>query len=171
MINELTPTDTMNVSLPSGAIIELPVCHPTFSKWLGELPNFDFGKKPLVDYKGKGIFAELAILGLLIESGWNGIWVETYGGIHFLKDMPTSWKLLSHKISIPSDKEALLRNIWKTGKTTACFDIFAWKGDEILFCEDKHKGKDKLTNAQTKFIEGALSCGIPAESLMIVEWE
>jgi hypothetical protein len=171
MTDELTPTNTMTISLLYGAVVELPVCHPTFKKWLGKLPNFDFGKKPIVNYKGKGVFVELAILGLLIDSGWNGVWVETYGGIHFLKDMPTSWSLSQHNVSIPPDKEAFLRNIWKTGKTTACFDVLAWKGNEILFCEGKHKGKDKLTNAQTKFIEGALACGISAKSLMIVEWE
>ncbi|MCX6754024.1 MAG: hypothetical protein NTV03_03150 [Candidatus Nomurabacteria bacterium] len=171
MKNELIPTDKMTVSLPSGATVDLPICHPTFKKWLGELPNFDFGKKPVVNYKGKGVFAELAILGLLIDSGWDGVWVETYGGIHVLKDMPISWSLSPHNVSIPPDKEALLSNIWKTGKTTACFDVFAWKGNEVIFCEGKHKGKDKLTNAQTKFIEGALACGISAQSLMIVEWE
>lgn len=168
---ELNPTNTMTVSLPSGATVDLPVCHPTFSKWSGELPNFDYGKKPIVDYKEKGIFAELVILGLLNESGWDGVWVETYGGIHFLKDMPTSWKLSPHHISIPPDKEALLQNIWKTGKTTACFDVFVWRDNEILFCEGKHKNKDKLTNAQTKFIEGALVCGVSMQSLMIVEWD
>lgn len=171
MADELTPTNIITVSLPSGGKIDLPVCSLTFPKWSGELPKFDFGKKPIVNYKGKAVFAELAILEILIDSGWNGVWVETYGGIHFLKDMPTSWKLSQHNISIPLDKETLLKNIWKTGKTTACFDVFAWKGNEILFCEGKHKGKDRLTKAQTKFIEGALACGVPAQSLMIVEWE
>lgn len=171
MISELIPTSTLATSLPSGNTVDLPVCNFTFSKWLGELPNFDFGKKPIVNYKGKGVFAELAILEILIDSGWNGVWVETYGGIHFLKEMPTSWKLSQHNISIPLDKEVLLKNIWKTGKTTACFDVLAWKDDKVLFCEGKHKGKDRLTKAQTKFIEGALACGISAQSLMIVEWE
>lgn len=168
---ELTPSGTMTISLPSGNTVDLPVCHPTFPKWLGELPNFDYGKKPIVNYKEKGVFAELAILELLLDSGWNGVWVETYGGVHFLKDMPTSWKLSQHNISIPSEKEVLLRNIWKTGKTTACFDVFVWKDNDILFCEGKHKGKDRLTKAQTKFIEGALACGVPIQSLMIVEWD
>src|SRR3989344_3910944 len=171
MVNELIQTNTMTVFLPSGNTVDLPVCNFTFSKWLGELPDFDFGKKPIINCKGKGVFAELAILEILIDSGWEGVWVETYGGVHFLKDMPTSWKLSQHNISIPPDKEALLKNIWKTGKTTACFDVFVWKDDKILFCEGKHKGKDRLTKAQIKFIEGALACGIPAQSLMIVEWD
>lgn len=168
---ELTPTDTMTISLLSGDAVDLPVCHPTFSRWEGALPNFDFGKKPILYYEGKGVFAELAILRLLVNSGWNAVWVETYGGIHFLQDMPISWKLAQNDIAVPRDKEALLQNIWKTGKTTACFDVFAWKGDDILFCEGKHKGKDRLTNAQIKFIEGALNCGIKASQLLIVEWD
>ena len=171
MVNELIQTNTMTVFLPSGNTVDLPVCHLNFSKWLGELPNFDLGKKPIINCKEKGVFAELAILEILIDSGWEGVRVETYGGVHFLKDMPTSWKLSQHNISIPPDKEALLKNIWKTGKTTACFDVFAWKDDKILFCEGKHKGKDRLTKAQIKFIEGTLACGISAQSLMIVEWD
>lgn len=167
---ELIPTKRMSVSLPSGGKVDLPVCTPTFKNWVGKLPNFDFGKKPIVNYKGEGVFAEIAILRLLIDSGWNGVWVETYGGIHFLEDMPVGWKLSQHNISIPLDKKVILENIWETGKTTACFDVFAWKGNDVLFCEGKHKGKDRLTNAQTKFIEGALTCGVKTNQLLIVEW-
>lgn len=170
MVEKFTTTDIMTVVLPSGTSVDLPVCHHLFSKWLGKLPNFDFGKKPMIEYKGKGIFAELAILGLLQESGWEGVWVETYGGVHFLKDMPSSWKLINNNAKIPQEKEDLLINIWKTGKTTACFDVFVWKDNEIIFFEGKHKGKDRLTNAQLKFIEGALSCGISTKSLIVVEW-
>ncbi len=81
-------------------------------------------------------------------------------GKNFLRTMPNSWKLTKSSISIPEDKENLLKNIWKIGKTTACFDVFLWNNEDILFCESKHRGKDKLTKAQTKFIEGALACGI-----------
>ena len=168
---QLSIPDNIIVSLPSGTKATLPLYHSIFKKWIGELPNFDFGKKPIVNYEDKAVFAELAILKLFTASGWEGVWVETYGGVHFLQDMPESWKLSQSHISIPKDKESLLRNIWKVGKTTACFDIFVWKDNDILFCESKHKGKDRLTVAQTKFIEGALSCGVPETSLLIAEWE
>ena len=169
--NEFTPSDTITVPLPSGAAIDLPVVNLILKPWLGKLPDFSFGNKPFVDYKGEGIFAELAILKMFTNSGWNGTWVETYGGIHFLNEMPIGWKTSKHNISIPSDKEKILRDIWKAGKTTACFDVFLWKDNEILFCEGKHKGKDRLTNAQTKFIESVLAYGISPKSLIIVEWD
>lgn len=168
---ELKNAGKTTVFLSSGRKVALPLYHTVFRRWAGKLPRFNFGKKPFVKYRGKAVFAELAILKIFISSGWNGVWVETYGGKNFLRTMPTSWKLAQRNIHIPEDKENLLKSIWKTGETTACFDVFLWKGGDILFCESKHKGKDKLTKAQTKFIEGALACGIESESLLIIEWE
>ena len=154
----------------SGATISLPRCRPTFPAWAGNPPDFDFGKKPLIDLNGHPVFAELYILDLLQTVGWDGVWVETYGGTHYLRTMPKAWSLGSEHIAIPADKEALLKKIWTTAKTTACFDVLAWRGDQLLFCEVKRTGKDKLTDAQVRFIKGALACGIPPASLLIVEW-
>ena len=159
------------VELPSGKSIELPVCHPTFSVWKGIAPAFDFGKKPVLDLQDKPAFAELVILRLLQADGWEGAWIETYGGIHYLQDMPTDWKLQSGHVAIPAEREALLKRIWEKGRTTACFDVMVWKNDEILFCEAKRKKKDRLTDAQYKFIEGALECGVRPEQFLIVEWD
>lgn len=136
-------TDILKVLLPSGLKATLPVCRIFFKKWAGKSPKFDFGKKPFIDYRGKPVFAELAILKLFINAGWDGVWVETYGGKNFLQDMPNDWKLAKHRVSIPKDKEDLLNKIWKTGKTIACFDVLAWKDNHVLFIESKHKGKDK----------------------------
>ena len=163
--------DKTIVSLPSGKRVSLPLYNIVFEKWTGELPDFDYGNKPFVNYENKPVFAELAILKLFNASGWDGVWVETYGGTHFLESMPNDWKLKKNHISIPKDKEDFLKSIWTAGKTTACFDVMVWKDNHIIFCESKHKGKDKLTNAQTKFIEGALSCGVKEEALLILEWD
>ena len=106
--SQLSIPENIAVSLPSGAKATLPLYHTVFKKWIGELPNFNFGNKPIIDYEGKAVFAELAILKLFTASGWEGVWVETYGGVHFLQDMPESWKLSQSHISIPKDKESLL---------------------------------------------------------------
>jgi hypothetical protein len=70
--------------------------------------------------------------------------------------MPREWNLESEHVLIPADKERLLKTIWKTAKTSACFDVFAWRDDQVLFCEAKRKGKDRFIVAQVRFIEGAL---------------
>ena len=167
----LIPDGRVNVLLPSGGNVELPVFHPKFHLWKGPKIDFDFGGKPVIEYEGEPVFAELAILRMLIADGWDGVWVETYGGMHFLHDMPQDWKLAQQHVDIPTEKREMILQIQKAGGTIACFDVFAWKGDEILFCEAKNKGKDKLTSGQLKFIEGALSLGIPASSLLIAEWD
>ena len=142
-----------------------------FKKWTGRKPVFDFGRKPLIEYKGRCVFAEIAILKMVEHDGWNGVWVSTYGGCNFLNTMPKSRTFSRYSKVIPQDKKELLEKIWKKGKTRACFDIFAWKNSRVIFCEAKRKGKDKLTVAQRKFIKGALACDIKKNQLMIIEWD
>jgi len=166
---ELQPTAEIDIPLPSGGVARLPSCRPVFRRWSGS-PVFDFGRKPILDHNGEPCFAELVILRMLIGHGWNGAWVSAFGGTHFLRSMPKSRSLESE--AIPADKEAILKTIWRTAKTTACPDVFVWQGSDILFCEAKAKlrRKDKLTNGQVRFIEGPLTMGISPESLLIVEW-
>ena len=166
---QLIPTKTKLVPLPSSESVELPVCQPVFRRWNGKPLDFDFGTKPIVDDHGKPAFAELALLSLLRSSGWDGVWVSAFGGIHFLREMPSSWKLASHHVAIPKEKDEFLRTIWKVAGAKACFDILAWKDADILFCEAKY-GRDKLTEAERKFVQAAMQCEVPSDSLMIAEW-
>lgn len=157
--------------LSSGEQISIQKYFLKFTSWNGEKLSFDFGRKPILNFDGDACFAELAILRLFLKNGWNGAWIETYGGIHYLNSMPKSWSLKSEHISIPIEKENLLKQIWKAGKTTACFDVVVWQGDKVLFCESKRLKKDRLNEAQKKFIQGALACGIPISSFIIIEWD
>ena len=168
--SQLHPTEKVEILLLNGEAAILPLCHPVFSEWAGALPRFDYGKKPVLEYKGEACFAELVILRLLLERGWEGAWVETYGGTHYLRSMPEAWNLKSGNVTIPEIMELLLKRIWKAGNTTACFDVFAWQGNQIVFCEAKRSGKDRLTSAQLKFIQGALACGVSQDVMLIVEW-
>jgi hypothetical protein len=167
---ELQPTGSVEVSLPKGTVARLPVCRPVFSPWTGTPLGFDFGGKPALNYDGEVCFAELAILRALRKHGWSGVWVEAFGRTHFLNTMPKKWSLRDEQVFIPAEKEAILKRIWKTGNTTASFDVFAWQDSEVLFVEAKHQGKDKLTDAQLRFIDGALASGIPLSSFLIAEW-
>jgi len=167
--SSLQPTESLSVSLPTGNTVLLPVCKRNFAPWLGD-PGFTFGGKPLVDFGGERCFAELAILRLLHLDGWHGVWVEAYGGRHFLNAMPSAWKLVSH-VKLPTEREVVLTMIKEKGGTSACFDILAWQGAELLLAEAKRAKKDKLTEPQHRFIAGALECGISAEQMLIVEWD
>jgi hypothetical protein len=144
---------------------------PVFSPWLGKPPCFDFGSKQFLDFNGEACFAELLIMRTLTQQQWTGAWAQAFGGrIHYLTSMPRSWSLRSD-IAIPPEKKALLESIWKAGNTRSCFDVFVWRGADILFCEAKwFEKKDKFTPGQVRFIGAALKCGVRIDSLLIVEW-
>jgi hypothetical protein len=168
MVSELSPTSAVNVRLKLEATVGLPICYPKFLKWAGDPPPYGFGGKPLIDYKNECVFAELAILKMLFDDGWDGVWVETYGGCNYLQTMPLDSDLKKYSVPIPKDKKELLEKIWGDGRR-ACFDVMAWKGEDIVFYEAKH-GKDKPTPGQLRFIENAIACGIKKEQLIIVHW-
>ena len=169
---ELRAIGKIEIQLPDNTTIKASLRHvQNFLDGKEPQSTFDYGKKPILNYRGDACFAELVILRLLLDYGWEGVWVETYGGTHYLRSMPHAWTLKSGHVSIPQDKQNLLQKIWKTAETTACFDVLAWHGDQLLFFEAKRRGKDKLTSAQIRFIKGALACGMPPTSLQIIEWE
>jgi hypothetical protein len=65
----------------------------------------------------------------------------------------------------------LLRRIQTTGQTGTCFDVFAWYGGDVLFCEAKRYLKNRFTDPQLRFIQAALACDITSEALLVIEWD
>ncbi len=167
---ESYPSGHETIILPSGKEVNVKKYFLKFKAWAGEKISFDYGHKPIIDFDGEACFAELAILRLFFKNGWQGVWVESYGGTHYLNSMPHGWSLKPKHISIPNGKESLLKKIWHAGQTKACFDVVVWHDDQILFCEAKRSKKDRLTEAQKKFIQGAVICSIPLSSIIIIEW-
>jgi len=69
---ELRPTDKIEVRLLDNTVIKLPIVHTKFPSWRGAFSNFNFGKKPILNYKNEACFAELVILHLLLDQRWDG---------------------------------------------------------------------------------------------------
>jgi hypothetical protein len=73
----------------------------------GTPPSFTFGRKPVLNYKDQPIFAELLILNLLKAEGWDGVWVSSFGGTKYLREMPRDPRLgQSVALTIWRDAEA-----------------------------------------------------------------
>lgn len=165
----LVATSTLKVRLPSDELATLPMAQPSIPAWSGAPVPFQFGRKPVVQFDQQPLFAELWILRTLEQAGWSGVWVSSYGGVKFFRDMPT--KGLGNHVALPSDKAELLSAISeRCGGRGGCFDVFAWRGNDTLFCEAKRKDKDAIRVTQARWIAAALAHGIPASSLLIVEW-
>jgi hypothetical protein len=155
------------VSVGQGVPVTINHCYPKFVEWHGAEVAFTFGGKNTLEFEGKPLFAELLILRLLEQRGWQGVWVSSFGG-KFLTEMPVSWKLEN---AVPSPSEAKCIPRASDGSLRGCFDVFAWKNDRLLFCEAKRKGCDRLRDSQKRWITTMLESKLPRSDLLVVEWE
>jgi hypothetical protein len=167
-INLLTQSKVwpVELTLPSGKSVAIPRCDYMFSPWRGTPILDTYGGKAVLDWNGKPVFAELAILGVLERAGWDGVWVDTYRR-KFRRSMPPEC------CKLPSHAQELYDRICRAngGKASGCFDVFAWKDGDYLFVESKRKSKDSIQKTQKAWIVAALAAGIPLDSLLICEWD
>ena len=67
--------DDFLVPLLSGGTESVARCFAIYGPWSGPEVERTWNKSPLVEYEGRGPFAELALLGVLEREGWDGVWV------------------------------------------------------------------------------------------------
>jgi hypothetical protein len=160
---ELQPTTTQEFSLPNGEILRVPKTCPRFVRWRGPETFDTYGDKPIVDFHGQPVFAELAILNIVNQCGWEGVWVDTFRS-RFLT-------AIDKATTLPHRQDSLLQQISsKCESKGGCFDVFAWKGETVLFAESKRKGHDHIQGTQASWLAAALRCNLPLDSFLVVEW-
>ena len=71
-------TESEILSLLSGEQIPIQKYFLHFDPWKGDpIPN-TYNGKAVIDWNGKPVFAELAVLRLFQSHGWDGVWVDSY---------------------------------------------------------------------------------------------
>jgi len=153
------------IRLPSGRSADVPRCRYLFKPWKGQPIRDTYGGKAVLEFDGKPVFAELAILGTIQRAGWDGVWVDTYRK-KFRRSLPPDCCVL------PSHAQELYERIRRAngGKISGCFDVFAWNAGKHLFIESKRESKDSIQITQKAWIEAALRCDVSLDSLLICEW-
>ena len=134
--------------------------------WDGVPINDTYGNKPILNYKGKPLFAELFALKLYNEKGYNGVWVDTFKR-KFRTELPENKE---STILLPEFIQEKLNTINPSGKMSGTWDLILWKGNKIEFVELKRKGKDKIRNTQIEFLKRALNAEIEIDNFEIFEW-
>lgn len=134
-------------------------------KWKGE-PDIDtYNNKPILDWKGKPVFAEIYALNEFKELGYEGVWVDTFRRKYWI-DIPER----SEAISLPQKYEDILFDIRGGNIFAGTWDLFLWKEEEIRFVELKRQGKDKIRDTQIDFLRKALEKGYYQEAFELYEW-
>ena len=163
---QLKPTGTERIMLPSGRAVKIAKATPVFKLWTGKPVKDTYGGKAVLNFYRKPEFAELGVLRIFERDGWQGVWVDSYRGkfrTHF-------WP--ANSVTLPKDKESLLNSICEVaGSEYGCFDVFCWKGKSYIFAESKRHRQDKMRDTQKRWIQAAIKCGVPRESLLFIEWE
>jgi len=121
--------------------------------------------KPAFDFEGAPTWVEFIVLRLLERAGWDGVWVKNFSGGRAF------WRDIHQPVELPAIPATRFRQIEASaGRTSGCWDVFAWKGEDVLFAESKRRGSDKLNENQLNWLAAALRAGVPLSSFAVVEW-
>lgn len=163
----LRPTGVERFTLADGRVIDVQHATPTFQRWAGPAPGDTYGSKPVVELAGEPAFVELAILELFRREGWDGVWIDTYRN-----KLRTGYWNVEPLVALPDRPGALLRRILDARGTgrSGTWDVYCWRGDDVVFAEAKRAGKDSISPAQVTWLEAALQVGVPLSSFLVVEW-
>jgi hypothetical protein len=164
---ELQPNSIEKIKLPARWFVEIQKANPVFKPWTGESVGYTYGNKKVLNFYGKPEFAELGILRLMEYSGWEGVWVDTFGGSAFRTQF---WP--KNAVKLPPKRADIFNRIREeVGSKEGCFDVFCWKGDQFIFIESKRRDQDRIQDTQKRWLQVAnLKCGVPFTSFLIVEW-
>lgn len=159
-------TDSEIFSLPSGDQISIPKYFLEFKEWKGTpIPN-TYNNKAVIDWNDEPVFAELAVLRLFQSHGWNGVWVDSYRRKYRI-GLPD----IAEPVELPQKQQQLIESIKaKTGRSGGCWDVFVWKGEEVLFIELKRQKKDAIQDSQRSWLEESLKNGLKSTNFALLEW-
>lgn len=161
----LKPVSSQRIELPSREEVEVPKS-TVFRKWTGEIPKDTYNGKPILEFDGKIAFAELVILRIFEQAGWEGRWIGSYRnkslvgywGNNVTKDLPPKQRIVLDSIRA------------KAGINGGCSVVFCWRDETVLFVEAKWKAHDTIRASQLRWLEAALDEDLPLESFLVVEW-
>lgn len=146
---------------------EVQTSYHTFEKWTGNPITDTYGGKAVLAFKDKPLFAELVALEIYKESGYDGVWVDTYRNKYRI-GLPEN----SESVILPDEIKEKLQAIIEHNKTSnGIWDLLLWNGEELKFVELKRKRKDAIRETQIKFLVSALAVGFSLHQFEILEWD
>lgn len=153
-------------SLSSGAEVSIQKYFLHFNEWKGApIPN-TYNNKPVIDWSGEPVFAELAVLRLFQSHGWEGVWVDSYRRKYRI-GLPD----VVEPIELSEKQRQLLDSIRaKTERHGGCWDVLVWKDNQVLFLELKRSKKDRIQESQISWLDKPVELGLNLSNFSFIEW-
>jgi hypothetical protein len=159
-------------------------------KWTSALSPYverEFGKKSaaMIELNNEHPFAELAVLRLPQNDGWDGRSVNTYGGRGEVWKYLTEWEDVpraeqrTRPIQEDEPRQLLARiaGFNRPRRYKGCWDTFAWRSSEFAFVECKRttaKSTQVVSKEKEEWLRSALFLGdarLPLDSFCFVQWD
>jgi hypothetical protein len=94
------------------------------------------------------------------------VWVDSYRR-KYRVGLPD----VAEPVELPEKQKQLIESIRaKTGKHGGCWDVFVWKGEEVLFVELKRQKKDAIQDSQRLWLEASITKGVRSGNFAFIEW-
>lgn len=165
-----------------GLEVTVPGVNLVFKRWNGKPIRDDFGGRQAVDYEGRPVFAEIAMVQMAVKAGWSAFWQQAYpirqSGPYYYAD----WKedavrkdqTAAGSLDSPyhQDLQASIAR-YNSNSFRGCWDIIAWNGEgrRTLYIKSKHFGKDSIRDSQVRWFSACLSAGLKKrENFLVVQW-
>jgi hypothetical protein len=152
--------------LSTGRLVQVPTFLRIEQRWTGELPKEHkaIPNKAALDFEGVPTYPEFVLLRLLERDGWEGAWRKNWAGTAFWGDIGL--------VVEPSPRaQSIFEQIDERAGFAGAWDILAWRGSEVLFLTSKPTGNDRIGAYQARWLDTALSMGMPLHSFAIVEYQ
>jgi len=156
----------------------VPRAELTLRRWKGISLANTFGGKPLIDFGGRPVFAELCVYELMRLSGWQARWVETYGAPANAPNHFTGWvdDRLGSQQHDPITEPVIVSALQRTaagnqGSYAGCWDVVGWNKADILFAELKRRKQDQVRSTQHRWLRAGLEAGLQPDNFLLVEWD
>jgi hypothetical protein len=162
-----TSVRTIPVAMQStGRLVQVPAYLRIETRWTGPLPatHRAIPNKPALDFEGAPLYPEFVVLRLLERAGWGAAWRKNWGGTAF-------WRDIGQVVEPPPRAAAIFDQVSERAGNAGAWDIFAWRRREVLFVESKPFGNDRITAYQARWLDTALTMGVPLACFAIVEYQ
>ncbi|AIF82309.1 hypothetical protein NTE_00227 [Candidatus Nitrososphaera evergladensis SR1] len=164
-----------------GLEVSVPATNIVFKRWKGKPIKDDMAGKPVVEYEGKPMFAELAIVKMAVRSGWSAFWQKAYpvrqSGPYYYsewrEDVPRKDQVTSSSLNSAYQEQVQASIARYNGNSfRGCWEVIAWNKGRTLYMKSMQSKKDTIRDNQVRWFSASLSAGLRRkENFLVVNWQ
>jgi len=150
----------------TGRLVEVTTFLRDEQRWAGELPagHRAIPNKVALDFEGTPLYPEFVVVRLLERGGWGAAWRKSWGG-------SALWSDIGRAIEPPAWVTGIVDQVSAHTGWAGAWEIVAWRSRRVLFLQSRPVGNDRVGAYHARWLDVALTMGLPLEAFAIVEYQ